>query len=445
LPPAQAKTIKIGLQPWLGYGPLWVAEKQGYFAEEGVDVQLVNFGWDADLAVALASGNINVTSIATNGVILQRNNGIDLKAFMLMDGSTTADAVLANKAVNSISELKGKKVAYAGRCHKRPADQLALKVNGMSLEDIEAVPINASDAGLALIAGRVDVAVTYEPYIWRRSRKGRGHDPVLGRRKARPDFQRAGRACGLCRGPHKGIAGIIEAWGQGGNLPAREPRGGRQDHRRCRRLPDGRVQDGLCRRAALQYSRKTMRHWPAPFQATVGEIGGLMQEAKPEDRDRSDRRRNPRPHRAQRPEVAIAGGAACVARALSMTIPPSVAEAAAQGRVDRRTLRRRTGLMRLREAIPDSVFASAGFVVPLLLLFAWSVVTALGLVKPLFLPSPLSVIEEAWRQVCDRHPVPGCGDQHLSHRRRLARGHRRCRAHRHHDGISACSRVRSSR
>ncbi|RYG93489.1 MAG: hypothetical protein EON57_19955, partial [Alphaproteobacteria bacterium] len=104
--PVQAETVKIGLQPWLGYGPLWIAEKPGYFAANGVDVQLVNFGWDADLAVALASGNINVTSIATNGVILQRNNGIDLKGFMLMDGSTTADAVLSNKTVNSITELK---------------------------------------------------------------------------------------------------------------------------------------------------------------------------------------------------------------------------------------------------------------------------------------------------------------------------------------------------
>ncbi len=83
----------------------------------------------------------------------------------------------------------------------------------------------------------------------------------------------------------------------------------------------------------------------------------------------------------------------------AMTNPPSVAEAAAQGRVDRRTLKRRSGLLRLREAIPEGIFTSAGFVVPLLLLFAWSVVTALGLVKPLFLPSPLAVLEEAWRQI----------------------------------------------
>ena len=82
-----------------------------------------------------------------------------------------------------------------------------------------------------------------------------------------------------------------------------------------------------------------------------------------------------------------------------MTDQSTVAEAAAKGRADRRKLKQRAGLLRLREAIPDSIFNSAGFVVPALLVLAWLLVTALGLVKPLFLPSPLSVLEEAWRQV----------------------------------------------
>ncbi|TIX28361.1 MAG: hypothetical protein E5V35_02565 [Mesorhizobium sp.] len=41
----------------------------------------------------------------------------------------------------------------------------ALKQNGMTIADIEHVPMGASEAGLALIAGHVDAAVTYEPYI----------------------------------------------------------------------------------------------------------------------------------------------------------------------------------------------------------------------------------------------------------------------------------------
>jgi NitT/TauT family transport system permease protein len=77
----------------------------------------------------------------------------------------------------------------------------------------------------------------------------------------------------------------------------------------------------------------------------------------------------------------------------------AVAEDAAQGRPDRRKAEKRGGLFRLREAIPASIFTSAGFVVPVLLILSWSVVTALGLVKPLFLPSPLAVVEEGWRQL----------------------------------------------
>jgi len=77
----------------------------------------------------------------------------------------------------------------------------------------------------------------------------------------------------------------------------------------------------------------------------------------------------------------------------------TVAEAAAAGRTDRRKAQKQQGLFRLREAIPDSIFTSAGFLVPALLVIIWLVVTQLGLVRPLFLPSPLAVLEEGWRQV----------------------------------------------
>src|SRR6218665_3630774 len=82
-----------------------------------------------------------------------------------------------------------------------------------------------------------------------------------------------------------------------------------------------------------------------------------------------------------------------------MTDQSTVAEAAAKGRADRRKLKKRAGLLRLREAIPESIFNSAGFIVPAVLVLAWLAVTALGLVKPLLLPSPLAVLEEAWRQI----------------------------------------------
>ncbi len=56
-------------------------------------------------------------------------------------------------------------------------------------------------------------------------------------------------------------------------------------------------------------------------------------------------------------------------------------------------------LLRLRQDIPPPIFTAAGVAVPLVLLLVWWAVTALGLVRPLFLPSPAAVLAEGWRQI----------------------------------------------
>jgi hypothetical protein len=55
----------------------------------------------------------------------------------------------------------------------------------------------------------------------------------------------------------------------------------------------------------------------------------------------------------------------------------------------------------LRQEIPEGIFTIAGFALPAMLLFAWWLVTELELVRPLFLPSPLSVLTEGWRQLTE--------------------------------------------
>ena len=175
---ALAEPVKLGLQPWLGYGPLWVAQEKGFFAAHGVDVALSNFNWDQDMTAALASGNLDVVASATNTAIASFNQGVDQKAFLVMDVSTTADAIMAGEGVTSVAEMKGMKVAFEAGATSDLLMNYALKVNGMSLADIEHVPMGASEAGLALLSGRVGAAVTYEPYISAALSKGEGYKVV---------------------------------------------------------------------------------------------------------------------------------------------------------------------------------------------------------------------------------------------------------------------------
>jgi NitT/TauT family transport system substrate-binding protein len=75
----------------------------------------------------------------------------------------------------SIADLKGKKVAFEEGTTSDILLTYALMQNGMTKADIQAVPMPASDAGAAAIAGQVDAAVTYEPYISAALGQGNGY------------------------------------------------------------------------------------------------------------------------------------------------------------------------------------------------------------------------------------------------------------------------------
>jgi NitT/TauT family transport system substrate-binding protein len=162
----EAGSVKIGLEPWLGYGQWHIAAKKGFFKAVGLDdVELVNFTQDADLNGALASGKLDASNIATHTSMAMAAAGLPIKIVLLLDVSMTADAMLSNGDVNSVAELKGKSVAYEEGTTSDILLNYALAKNGMTIADITKVPMPAADAGTALIAGRVPVAVTYEPYI----------------------------------------------------------------------------------------------------------------------------------------------------------------------------------------------------------------------------------------------------------------------------------------
>lgn len=52
--------MRIGAQPWIGYGPWWIAQEQGIFAKYGIDAELIDFVTDTEVNAAFASANMGV-------------------------------------------------------------------------------------------------------------------------------------------------------------------------------------------------------------------------------------------------------------------------------------------------------------------------------------------------------------------------------------------------
>jgi NitT/TauT family transport system substrate-binding protein len=124
----------------------------------------------------LLAGSLDAVLSTADSVItvLDKAPG-QLKVVYLTDTSSGADAILAKKEIASVKGLKGKKVAATlGQCNHLLL-QKALEQGGLTEKDIELVNMNPDDAGAAFAAGKVDAAVTWEPWITRVSGEKKGH------------------------------------------------------------------------------------------------------------------------------------------------------------------------------------------------------------------------------------------------------------------------------
>ncbi len=157
--------IRMGIQPWIGYAQWYVAEENGITEANNIAVELTEMKTDADQSNAFASGRVDMDNIASHTALLLISEGVPLKIVAIEDSATTADALLARGDIKTPADLKGKKVAYEQGATSDLLLHAALESAGLTLADIEPIPMPASDAGAALIGKRVDAAVTYEPYI----------------------------------------------------------------------------------------------------------------------------------------------------------------------------------------------------------------------------------------------------------------------------------------
>lgn len=155
--------LRVAYMPNMGSASLsTTAREKGFFEEMGLEVEMVEFqGGPAEIA-AMASGDIDISQIGHGAHALCAEGEA---VIFQIDCTSLADAVIGNKAkgVNSIEELKGKKVAVTSGTSAEIILNLALKSAGMSQDDIEMVEMDANGVVSAMISGNVDACATWSP------------------------------------------------------------------------------------------------------------------------------------------------------------------------------------------------------------------------------------------------------------------------------------------
>jgi NitT/TauT family transport system substrate-binding protein len=162
---AEAGSISIGMTVWVGYGPLFLARDLGYFKDAGVDVDL-NLVDDSTLALAAeASGKMTGMAGTIDEILKYRSKSFCFKTVTVLDESHGGDGMVVADNINSLNDVKGKTVALNEGSTSQFWFSYLLKTHGIPLKDAPTTNMTADDAAAAFIAGRVPVAVTWEPNL----------------------------------------------------------------------------------------------------------------------------------------------------------------------------------------------------------------------------------------------------------------------------------------
>ena len=164
--PAKPDPITLRIGYMANYASLWgvlSAIEQGCFEEEGITVELTEFGDGPSEIAAMEGGSIDLAYIGKgahrlcimgNAVIFAPSSVHTVDKVVCMPGS----------GIQSVEDLRGKKIAYNAGSSSESTFNNALKVANLTVDDVTAMSLSIDNIVPAAVSGDIDAAICWNPY-----------------------------------------------------------------------------------------------------------------------------------------------------------------------------------------------------------------------------------------------------------------------------------------
>jgi len=174
-PSTTNQPLRVGLNPWIGNGLYYVAQEKGFFTKENINVQLESFDDGAVGKQLFNTNKIDALPITPETGAVLADGGVDFKMVAMTVTSQGADGVIASAEIQKLSDLVGKKVAFEVGSPSHFLLSYFLENVGLTTNNLVVVNSSAPDSGAAFLAGKVDAAVTWEPWLSKAVERPGGH------------------------------------------------------------------------------------------------------------------------------------------------------------------------------------------------------------------------------------------------------------------------------
>ncbi len=183
--PKEKTKVSLGMLRLTSSAPLFIAMDKGFFAAEGIEIEPQWFDAAHPIAVSTASSKVDVGAtgitaslynMAANGQKLGivADKGREQKGYSSSALLVTTDNY--NSGVKSLKDIKGKRIGITqkGSTFHYMLGRM-LEEQGMSLSDVEIVPLNKISAVMAALESKqIDGCILNEPNITKVQKAGYG-------------------------------------------------------------------------------------------------------------------------------------------------------------------------------------------------------------------------------------------------------------------------------
>ncbi|ROM61831.1 aliphatic sulfonate ABC transporter substrate-binding protein [Pseudomonas brassicacearum] len=165
----EEKPLRVGYVFAMANAPALIADKQGYYREEGLNVDLKALGDGPVIQQALAAGELDVAYVGTPPVYQWFSRGLQSRILAKVNYGQAAVIVDAKSPITTLEGLKGKKLAGV-----KKGSGMDVLLRGYVLKekagldpdkDLDIIDMPPGNMNAALERGIVDAAFSWEPFV----------------------------------------------------------------------------------------------------------------------------------------------------------------------------------------------------------------------------------------------------------------------------------------
>jgi len=167
--PSFEEIEKVTIATYLGEfsALVFIAENQGYFTDNGLDVTITEFETGLGPVQAVLAGDADFATASEFVLVSNSFNNEDLKTVSLINTASAIELIARkDRGINNPADLRGKKIAIPRKTAAEFFLGNFLIFNDMSIRDVEVIDMGPSDIIEAMSDGTIDATMIWQPNVY---------------------------------------------------------------------------------------------------------------------------------------------------------------------------------------------------------------------------------------------------------------------------------------